>query len=144
MFDVSNAIAYDGMMVYGTSGQREHLTAPPSGWIDIPATGDARGHWIPAEGEQARKMLSALRSKYDVDARQIFVVSAMPPGVGVVQVAAGSGLTAAGSGAGGVAGVNQVGASSAGSSWATIPALPDRSANLRTWAWLRAASRRRR
>jgi hypothetical protein len=69
MFDVSNTIAYGGMMVYGISGQREPFTAPPSEWIDIPATGDARGHWIPAEGEQARKMLRALRSKYDVDAR---------------------------------------------------------------------------
>jgi hypothetical protein len=75
MFDVSNTIAYGGMMVYGISGQREPMTAPPSEWIDIPATGDARGHWIPAEGEQARKMLKALRSKYGVDARQIFVVS---------------------------------------------------------------------
>ena len=43
MFDVSNAIAYGGMMVYGVSGQREPLAAPPSGWIDIPATGDAQG-----------------------------------------------------------------------------------------------------
>ncbi len=75
MFDVSNTIAYGGMMVYGVSGQREPLAAPPSQWIDIPATGGARGHWIPAEGEQARKMLGALRSRYDVDARQIFVVS---------------------------------------------------------------------
>jgi hypothetical protein len=75
MFDMSNTIAYGGMMVYGTSGQREPLTAPPSEWINIPAPGDARGHWIPAEGEQARKMLRALRSKYGVDARQIFVVS---------------------------------------------------------------------
>ncbi len=75
MFDVSNTIAYGGLMVYGTSGQREPLTLPPSGWIDIPATGDARGHWIPAEGEQAQKMLRALRSRYGVDARQIFVVS---------------------------------------------------------------------
>jgi len=75
MFDVSNTVAYGGMMVYGLSGQREPLTAPPSEWIDVPATGDARGHWIPAEGEQARKMLRAMRSKYGVDARQIFVVS---------------------------------------------------------------------
>ena len=75
MFEVSNTIAYGGMMVYGTSVRRESLTAPPSGWIDIPATGDARGHWIPAEGEQARKMLRALRSKYEIPARQIFVVS---------------------------------------------------------------------
>ncbi len=75
MFDMSNTIAYGGMMVYGPSGQREPLTAPPSEWIDIPATGDARGHWILGEGEQARKMLRALRSKYGVDATQIFVVS---------------------------------------------------------------------
>jgi hypothetical protein len=75
MFDVSNTIGYGGLMVYGTPSQREPMAAPPSGWIDIPPTGDARGHWIPAEGAQARKILRALCSKYDVDARQIFVVS---------------------------------------------------------------------
>ena len=75
MFDVSNTIAYGDLMVYGTSSRRETMAAPPSGWIDIPATGDARGHWIPAEGQQARKMLLALRERYDVDARQIFVIS---------------------------------------------------------------------
>jgi hypothetical protein len=36
MFDVSNTIGYGGLMVYGTSSQREPMTAPPSGWIDIP------------------------------------------------------------------------------------------------------------
>jgi hypothetical protein len=75
MFDVSNTIGYGGLMVYSPSGQRERLTLPPSGWIDIPATGEARGHWIPAEGKQAWKMLKALRSTYGVDARQIFVIS---------------------------------------------------------------------
>lgn len=75
MFDVSNTIAYGGLMVYGTSSRREPMAAPPSAWIDIPATGDARGHWIPAEGDQARRMLRALRSKYGVDASEIFVVS---------------------------------------------------------------------
>jgi AAA domain len=62
-------------MVYGTSSHREPMAAPPSGWIDMPPTGDVRGHWIPAEGEQARKMLHALRRNYGVDARQIFVIS---------------------------------------------------------------------
>jgi hypothetical protein len=75
MFGVSNEIAYGGLMVYGTPSGRPSMTAPPSGWIDIPATGDARGHWIPAEGEQARKMLQALQWKYSVDPGQIFVVS---------------------------------------------------------------------
>ena len=75
MFDVSNTIAYGGLMVYSPSGQRETLNLPPSGWINIPATGKARGHWIPAEGEQARNMLTALLSRYGVDAKQIFVVS---------------------------------------------------------------------
>ena len=75
MFEVSNLIGYGGLMVYGTSSQREPIAAPPSDWIDIPAAGDAQGHWIPAEGRQARKMLLALRSNYGVDARQIFVVS---------------------------------------------------------------------
>jgi superfamily I DNA and/or RNA helicase len=75
MFGISNTIAYGGLMVYGTSCQREPLAAPPSTWVHVPATGEAQGHWIPAEGRQARKMLQALRLKYDVDAKQIFVIS---------------------------------------------------------------------
>ncbi|HEX6525732.1 MAG TPA: AAA domain-containing protein [Streptosporangiaceae bacterium] len=75
MFDISNTIGYGGLMVYGTSSQREPLAAPPSGWIDMPATGEARGHWIPAEGQRARELLRALRAQYHIDARQIFVIS---------------------------------------------------------------------
>jgi hypothetical protein len=85
MFGIFNSIAYGGLMVYGTSSHREPMAAPPSGWIDIPAAGDARGHWIPAEGEQARKMLHALRWKYHVDARQIFVVSPFRDVAGGIQ-----------------------------------------------------------
>jgi hypothetical protein len=75
MFDVSNTIGYGGLMVHGTSSQREPMAAPSSRWIDMPATGEARGHWIPGEGEKARKVLRALCSQYGVDARQIFVIS---------------------------------------------------------------------
>jgi len=75
MFDVSNTIGYGGLMVYGTSSTREPMAAPPSKWIDIPAAVEAQGHWIPAEGERAREILYALRSKYGVDASQIFVIS---------------------------------------------------------------------
>ncbi len=59
MFDISNTIAYDGLMVYGTDER-----APfhgNDGWIDIRSS-VAEGHWIPAEGEALRAVLSDLRA----------------------------------------------------------------------------------
>jgi hypothetical protein len=74
MFDVSNAIAYGGLMVYGTNSGRKPLAAPPSAWLHI-AAGESQGHWVPAEGAQARKVLVALQSRYNIDPAQIFVLS---------------------------------------------------------------------
>jgi hypothetical protein len=60
MFDVSNEIAYGGLMVYGTS-DREPF--PGSNiWYDIRSR-DARGHWIPAEGDRLRGLLGQLRDR---------------------------------------------------------------------------------
>ena len=60
MFDISNEIAYDGLMVYGTP-DREPFHGR-SVWYNV-QSGDARGHWIPAEGVALRQILSSLRSQ---------------------------------------------------------------------------------
>jgi len=71
MFDVSNQIAYGGLMVYGT---RPRDPFPGNNfWYDIRSR-DARGHWIPAEGDMLRWLLGQLSDK-DVEASQIRVIS---------------------------------------------------------------------
>ena len=65
MFDIVNAVAYDGLMVNGTgkeAGQRfdaAYPTLPPSKWIDVVGS-DAQGHWIPDEGRQLDRILHTL------------------------------------------------------------------------------------
>ena len=71
MFETSNAIAYGGLMVFGTRGRN-----PFPGhdrWYDI-RSGDARGHWIPAEGDQLRALLRELLAD-GVEAARIRVLS---------------------------------------------------------------------
>jgi hypothetical protein len=74
MFTISNTIAYGGLMVYGTVSRDEPIAAPDSRWIHVPAT-ESDGHWIPAEGQQARKFLTELGHLYGVEPGQIFVLS---------------------------------------------------------------------
>ncbi|MGH3906096.1 MAG: DEAD/DEAH box helicase [Pseudonocardiaceae bacterium] len=65
MFDIVNAIAYDGLMIDGTGkGLCERFGAtypklPPSKWIDVVSSG-AQGHWIPEEGHQLDRILDTL------------------------------------------------------------------------------------
>jgi hypothetical protein len=71
IFDVCNHIAYDGLMVYGTSAR-----APFHGrdvWYDVRGP-DARGHWIPAEGDALRDTLTRLKAA-GVPAAAIRVIS---------------------------------------------------------------------
>lgn len=72
MFDISNAIAYDGLMVFGTP-PREPSDLPSSQWIDI-AGGDSDGHWIEAEGQAVAALIGHLLDR-GVDPRQIFLIS---------------------------------------------------------------------
>ncbi|UXU90015.1 DEAD/DEAH box helicase [Burkholderia sp. S-53] len=70
MFRISNKIAYNDMMVFGTEGRKPfHL--PPSAWIHVESA-DAEGHWIPAEGEMA---LSILRDVVPEARDKIYVIS---------------------------------------------------------------------
>lgn len=56
MFEVSNAIAYDNMMVYGVSGRADFPLGERNLWIhvDAPTSGEK---WNPAEGVQVLKIL---------------------------------------------------------------------------------------
>jgi hypothetical protein len=74
MFTISNTIAYGGLMVCGTAERSEPLAARESVWIHVPAA-ESEGHWVPREGEQARKILNALLHRYNVEPEQIFVIS---------------------------------------------------------------------
>ncbi len=86
MFTISNVIAYDGLMVYGTPEQLPHLrlVAPESAWIDVP-NAPSEGNWVPREGQQARRILSALTQRYGVDPGRIFVLSPFRDGASQIQ-----------------------------------------------------------
>jgi hypothetical protein len=58
MFDIANAIAYEGKMVYGT-GDDPELQAPPSKWIDA-KNNDAQGHWIASQGHIVLDLIEQL------------------------------------------------------------------------------------
>jgi superfamily I DNA and/or RNA helicase len=63
MFDVSNAIAYDEMMVFGTPGDRDPYAAVTrSVWLDVIGT-EAQGKWIPEEGRALTRTLDVLESR---------------------------------------------------------------------------------
>ncbi|MFJ3876226.1 DEAD/DEAH box helicase [Streptomyces sp. NPDC090077] len=77
MFSVSNAVAYDGLMVQGVDpGTRApYPYRPASSWVDV-AGAEADGHWIPEEGRALRRVLERLRDEGGVDlARDVFVIS---------------------------------------------------------------------
>jgi len=65
MFDLSNQIAYDGLMVDATDPALadkfagDHPTLPQSKWIDV-SSDASQGNWIPAEGEEVDRILAHL------------------------------------------------------------------------------------
>ena len=72
MFDISNAIAYDGLMVFGTA-PRERSDLPSSRWLHI-AGRNADGHWIEEEGQAVEELIARLLD-LNVEPRQIFLIS---------------------------------------------------------------------
>jgi hypothetical protein len=71
MFGISNQIAYDGLMVFGTPDRPAFRDR--NVWCDI-RSATANGHWIPAEGAELRSVLCQLRDA-EVPAAQIRVIS---------------------------------------------------------------------
>ncbi|MFJ4791084.1 DEAD/DEAH box helicase [Streptomyces sp. NPDC088794] len=75
MFSVSNAIAYDNLMVYGTPDRGPYPYGPRSCWVHVTAA-EADGHWIPEEGRALRRILGRLRDDGGVDlAQDVYVIS---------------------------------------------------------------------
>jgi len=74
MFEISNEIAYNGLMVYGKIPKDYPL--PPTVWIDVKSNPSAGRNWIKEEGETLEKFLKFLREKYGKEVlKDIFLIS---------------------------------------------------------------------
>jgi AAA domain len=73
MFQVSNTIAYNGLMVFGTPADQKTFHGE-NAWIDIRSSVTG-SNWIQAEGDQLRTVLASLRDNGGVQAAQIRVIS---------------------------------------------------------------------
>jgi hypothetical protein len=71
IFEVSNRIAYNGLMVFGTPERKPFYRR--DAWYDVRSS-VADGHWIPAEGEALQEMLCGLRDA-GIAAAEIRVLS---------------------------------------------------------------------
>jgi AAA domain len=65
MFEISNTIAYDGMMVYGTAQDERDAWCGESCWIDIPAN-DPMGNCIPQQVNEAVRIVDMLVKEYGI------------------------------------------------------------------------------
>jgi hypothetical protein len=72
MFSISNAIAYDGLMVHRK--EPSTFSWPASGWIDVPRV-TSEGNWVPAEGDALRVLLTQLIEVSKVAPETIFLIS---------------------------------------------------------------------
>lgn len=72
MFSISNKIAYNKQMVHGKAKKESPL--PECHWINVRSE-DGEGHWVPAEGVAARKLLLDLKDQYGLGAEDIFLIS---------------------------------------------------------------------
>ena len=77
MFGISNTIAYQGLMVYGTVARPfpggPHPAYPPTSWVDV--TGPAEGKWVPAQGQAMLRILRRMHNDYEVSFDRIYVLS---------------------------------------------------------------------
>jgi len=78
MFDISNAIAYDGLMVPATAERPSPVgdLLGPTRWLDLRGA-TVEEHWIPEEGEEVATLLDALLREAFVHGRRpdVFVIS---------------------------------------------------------------------
>lgn len=72
MFDISNKVAYDGLMVFGTP-ERQKLDLQPSTWLSV-VSNEAEGHWIPEEGVLVERLITELLDT-GVSSGEIFLIS---------------------------------------------------------------------
>ncbi|MQR02086.1 DEAD/DEAH box helicase [Glaciimonas soli] len=78
MFAVSNAIAYDGMMVYGTAKDERDMWFGESCWINVPAR-EAQGNCVPAQVELAANMISDFVKQYGLKTNGEFNLYVITP-----------------------------------------------------------------
>jgi hypothetical protein len=78
MFDLSNKIAYDGLMIDTTDPKlaeafaTDYPTIRESVWINVPSR-DSQGHWIPAEGAEVDRILAELHG-VGLDLAQVMAI----------------------------------------------------------------------
>ena len=79
MFDISNEIAYDGLMIEATDPTLARAFAarypmlPQSKWIDVRSE-ISHGHWIPAEGDEVDRILAHL-GEIEFDLSQVMAIA---------------------------------------------------------------------
>ncbi len=90
MFDISNAIAYDNMMISAVAA-RPPMPLPNSTWLDV--TGPSRGHLVPAQINRLRRVLDVLANNR-IQPDQVFVVSPFRVVAQAIQRVCDPGITA--------------------------------------------------
>jgi superfamily I DNA and/or RNA helicase len=73
MFEASNAIAYNGLMVFGTPADRKPFHGE-NAWIDVRSNSNG-SNWIQAEGDMLGEVLVSMRDNGGVQSSQIRVIS---------------------------------------------------------------------
>ena len=77
MFEMSNELAYGGLMVHGTSPRRipeAGEECPPSSWFNVPAR-SVSGRWVDEQGAVLGRTLEGLLARHGVPLEQIYVLS---------------------------------------------------------------------
>ncbi|MFG2548891.1 DEAD/DEAH box helicase [Streptomyces sp. NPDC048581] len=92
MFELSNDIAYEGLMVYGTAEKPfpgpefcpecvaedrrgcRSCAYPLSCWVDVVA-GETVGKWVPEEGAALERMLTVLHREWRIDLDRVRILS---------------------------------------------------------------------
>jgi superfamily I DNA and/or RNA helicase len=77
MFEMSNQLAYGGLMVHGTTSERfpgVGEECPPSSWFNVQTRG-VSGRWVDEQGAVLGRTLRGLIADHGVSLEQIYVLS---------------------------------------------------------------------